>query len=129
MSPRILVIEDDPRVADLLRRGLEFQGHEVILAADGPQGRDRWAEGGFGAIVLDVMLPGINGIDLCAERRAAGDLTPVIVLTARDEDRVRERGAAAGADAFVLKPFKYSDLVGIVARLAGGTGRRTESSG
>jgi len=76
-----------------------------------------------------VMLPGINGIDLCAERRAAGDRTPVIVLTARDEDRVRERGAAAGADAFVLKPFKYADLVGIVARLAGGTGRRTESSG
>lgn len=119
MKPRVLVIEDNPRVADLLRRGLELQGNEVVLAADGPSGRERWAEGGFGAIVLDVMLPGINGIDLCAERRETGDRTPVILLTARDDDRARERGTAAGANAFVLKPFSYAELVGLVARFTG----------
>jgi two-component system copper resistance phosphate regulon response regulator CusR len=114
---RVLVVEDDPGIAGVLRRGLALHGLEVDVALDGTDGRAAWATGTFDLVVLDVMLPGVDGVDLLAERRAAGDLTPVILLTARDDDRVRARGLAVGADAFVVKPFAYTELVGLIDRL------------
>jgi two-component system phosphate regulon response regulator OmpR len=113
----VLVIEDDPRIASLLRRGLSLKGIEVTVAEDGSLGREAWATGDFDLVLLDVMLPGIDGISLCAERRVAGDQTPVVLLTARDEDDAHDRGMAAGATDYISKPFAYADLVSRVTFL------------
>ena len=120
-SWRVLLIEDDPKIARVIQRGLGLKNIEVIVAEDGLAGRDAWVAGGFDLILLDVMLPGVDGISLCAERRAAGDTTPVILLTARGEDAARERGMAAGASDYITKPFAYADLAARVLRhLPGG---------
>ncbi len=108
---RVLVVEDDPRIASLLRLGLEVKSIEVTVAEDGSCGREAWVNGEFDLVLLDVMLPGIDGISLCAERRAAGDQTPVIFLTAREDEDARARGMAVGASDFMTKPFEYADLM------------------
>ena len=108
---RALVIEDDLRIAALLRRGLALKGIDVTVAEDGARGRAAWQGDGFDVVLLDVMLPEVDGITLCAERRAAGDRTPVIILTARDDEETRARGMAAGATDYLVKPFAYGDLV------------------
>jgi DNA-binding response OmpR family regulator len=113
----VLVIEDDPKIAGLLQHGLGLKGIAVSVAADGSAGRTAWAMGDFDLVLLDVMLPGIDGISLCAERRAAGDTTPVILLTARGEDEIRDRGLAAGATDYISKPFAYADLIARVMPL------------
>lgn len=113
---RILVVEDDDRIAGILVRGLEIKGFQVEVAEDGHSGRDAWDTGAFDIVLLDVMLPGIDGVSLCAERRAAGDTTPVILLTARNEDELRERGLAGGANDYVSKPFAYADLIERIER-------------
>ena len=86
---RVLVVEDDTKIGTILKRGLGLKDIDVTLAEDGLSGRDAWATGAFDLIVLDLMLPGIDGISLCAERRAAGDTTHVILLTARGEEDAR----------------------------------------
>lgn len=117
---RLLVIEDDEPIARLLERGLSLAGYDVAVELDGPAGRARWSRGGYAAVILDVMLPGANGLDLCAERRRAGDRTPVLLLTARDDDEMRRRAPLAGASAFMVKPFVYRELLerleGLIAR-------------
>jgi DNA-binding response OmpR family regulator len=109
--PRLLVIEDDAPIAAVLERGLQLAGYEVEVEADSLAGRSRWLEGGFSAIILDLLLPGANGLELCAERRLAGDRTPVLLLTATDEEQVRTDAQAAGASAVMTKPFVYADLI------------------
>ena len=115
---RVLVVEDDPPIASVLERGLGLAGYEVESAADGPSGLARWAEGGWSAIVLDVMLPGMDGTAVCAARRAAGDQTPVLLLTARDDEELREMAHACGADAFLTKPFAYAELLATLERIS-----------
>jgi two-component system alkaline phosphatase synthesis response regulator PhoP len=117
ITGRVLLIEDDASIARVVQRGLALKGIEVFVAEDGSTGRDAWMAGSFELVLLDVMLPGIDGIDLCAERRAAGDSTPVILLTARDADEVWDRGRAAGATAYIGKPFAYAHLTEQVLRL------------
>ena len=119
-SPRILVIEDDVPLASVLECGLSLAGYEVITAADGLAGGATWQGGGFAAVVLDVMLPGLDGIELCRRMRGIGDATPVVLLTARDDDELRTRGLAAGASAYVTKPFRYLELVTLIGELASG---------
>lgn len=114
---RLLVIEDDEPIALLLERGLRLAGYDVVVKMDGPAGRSSWLEGGFAAVVLDVMLPGANGLELCAERRAAGDRTPVLLLTARDDDVVRSRASQVGTSAMLVKPFVYRELLECLADL------------
>jgi DNA-binding response OmpR family regulator len=116
---RVLLIEDDVKIARIVQRGLALKSIEVEVAADGPSGREAWATGQYALILLDVMLPGIDGIELCAERRAAGDATPVILLTARDEEEVWERARLAGATEYISKPFAYAHLAEQVARFLG----------
>lgn len=129
MSTRILVVEDDAPIASLLERGLTLAGYQVVVAQDGPSGLACWAEGGWAAIVLDMMLPVMDGIAVCAARRGQGDTTPVVVLTARDEEVLREAARAAGADAFLTKPFAYADLLLTVERIMGRPGTDTPSPG
>jgi two-component system OmpR family response regulator len=111
---QVLAIEDDVRVANLLRRGLELKGIEVTIAENGTAGREAWESGDFDLVLLDVMLPEIDGINLCAEMRAANDETPVILLTARDEVETKDRGMAAGATDYINKPFDLEELLSCV---------------
>jgi DNA-binding response OmpR family regulator len=120
---RLLVIEDDEPIADLLARGLRLAGYEVAVETDGQAGLERWAQGGLSAVILDVMLPGANGLDIAAERRMAGDRTPILLLTARDDAGVRRQATELEIDALMVKPFVYRELV---ARLADLTGRDIE---
>jgi DNA-binding response OmpR family regulator len=111
---RVLVIEDDVAVANLLRRGLGLKGIELTIAENGSAGREAWESGDFDLVLLDVMLPEIDGISLCAEMRAANDDTPVILLTARDEVETKDRGMAAGATDYISKPFDFDALISCV---------------
>jgi two-component system OmpR family response regulator len=107
---RVLVVEDEAKMAKLLKRGLEEEGHAVDVGADGPEGFWLATENSYGLIVLDVMLPGIDGFELCRKLRAAGDWTPVLMLTARDAVDDRVRGLDAGADDYLVKPFSLREL-------------------
>ncbi len=94
----------------LLKRGLEEEGHAVDLAGDGPEGLWLATENPYAAIVLDVMLPGFDGFELCRKLRAAGVWSPVLMLTARDAVNDRVRGLDAGADDYLVKPFSLLEL-------------------
>ncbi|MFI1972036.1 response regulator transcription factor [Streptomyces cinnamoneus] len=107
----ILVVDDDRRLAELLRRGLAAEGFAVELAHDGVEGLHLAREGHHDAIVLDVMLPGLNGYRVCARLREAGVWTPVLMLTAKDGEYDEAEGLDTGADDYVTKPFSYVTLV------------------
>jgi two-component system OmpR family response regulator len=107
---RVLVVEDEARMARLLKRGLEEEGHAVDVGTDGPEGFWLATENNYAAIVLDVMLPGFDGFELCRRLRAASDWTPVLMLTARDAVDDRVRGLDAGADDYLVKPFSLLEL-------------------
>jgi len=107
---RVLVVEDDFRMASVLRRGLEEEGHAVDVASDGPNGLWMANEFPYGGIVLDVMLPGFDGFEVCRRLRESGVWTPVLMLTARDEVGDRVRGLDVGADDYLVKPFSLLEL-------------------
>jgi len=107
---RLLVVEDELRMAALLRRGLEEDGYAVDVAADGIQGLWQAGEYDYDAIVLDGMLPGLDGFEVCRRIRAAGRWAPVLLLTARDGVQSRVRGLDAGADDYLTKPFAFAEL-------------------
>ncbi|GAB3256047.1 response regulator transcription factor [Nocardioides dilutus] len=111
---RILLVEDDGLVADAVRRGLVAEGYAVDVAGDGEEGRWLARENAYDAMVLDVMLPKLTGDLLCAELRAAGDWTPILMLTARNSPTDEAAALDAGADDFLAKPFSY---VVLLARL------------
>lgn len=113
----ILVVEDERRLARLLQRVLEEQQHVVEVANDGESGYDLAAVGAFDLIVLDVMLPGKDGIAVTRELRAAGVGSPVLMLTARDAVEDRVRGLDAGADDYLVKPFAFDELLARVRAL------------
>jgi two-component system, OmpR family, response regulator len=122
---RVLVVEDEVELADGIRRGLEAEGYAVDVAHDGVDGLWRATEHEYGAIVLDLMLPGRNGLEVCAELRAAGRWTPVLVLTARDGELDETRSLDTGADDFRAKPFSPVVLAArIRALLRRGAGER-----
>lgn len=115
---RVLVVEDEIRMARVLKRGLAEEGHAVDLAADGPEGLWLATENRYAAIVLDVMLPGFDGFELCRKLRAAGVWPPVLMLTARDGVGDRVRGLDAGADDYLVKPFSLLELAARLRALA-----------
>lgn len=110
MAEHILVVEDDRRIRDLLRRGLIFEGYTVDIAEDGETGlrmaRDRMPD----AVILDLMLPGIDGLEVCRRLRQASDV-PILILTARDAVPDRVAGLDAGADDYLIKPFAFDELL------------------
>jgi len=115
---RILVVEDEHRLADLLRRALEHELHTVHLAYDGLDGLERAAADAFDLIVLDVMLPKLDGFEVCRRLRNGGVSTPVLMLTARDAVADRVEGLDAGADDYLTKPFAIAELLARVRALA-----------
>jgi len=115
---RVLVVEDEVRMAGLLERALREEGHAVDVAADGPEGLWLATENAYGAIVLDVMLPGLDGFQLCRRLRQSGRWVPVLMLTARDAVGDRVRGLDAGADDYLVKPFSLIELAARLRALA-----------
>jgi two-component system OmpR family response regulator len=115
---RVLVVEDDQRMSSLLRRSLEEEGYAVDVANDGPNGLWMAKEFSYGAIVLDVMLPGFDGFELCRLLRDAEIWTPVLMLTARDEIGDRVRGLDVGADDYLVKPFSLLELAARIRALS-----------
>ncbi|MCX4527588.1 MULTISPECIES: response regulator transcription factor [unclassified Streptomyces] len=116
---RILVVEDEEGLAESLRRGLSAEGHWVDVAHDGHRGLDLALAGGpYDAVLLDLMLPGLNGYEICARMRAHGDTTPVLMLTARDGEHDEADGLDRGADDYLTKPFSFVVLAARLRALA-----------
>jgi two-component system, OmpR family, response regulator len=107
---RILVAEDDTRMAAAIRRGLQFEGLVVDVASDGEQALRTVRATDYDAIVLDVMMPGLDGFETCRRLRLAGVWAPVLMLTARDSVEDRVRGLDGGADDYLTKPFSLAEL-------------------
>ncbi|MCW2907201.1 MAG: Two-component system response regulator [Actinomycetia bacterium] len=107
---RVLVVEDEVRTAALLRRGLSEAGYSVDVAVDGPDAVWRASEFSYDAVVLDVMLPGYDGLEVCRRLRGRGRWAPVLMLTARDDLAARVRGLDSGADDYLAKPFSFDEL-------------------
>jgi two-component system, OmpR family, response regulator MprA len=116
-APRILAVDDDPKILSLMRRGLAFAGYGVELAEDGEQAlaivRDRPPD----LVVLDVVLPGIDGIEVCRRLRAGEPNLPILLLTARDRVPDRVMGLDAGADDYLVKPFAFDELLARIRAL------------
>ena len=110
MAERILVIEDDRRIRDLLRRGLIFENYAVDTAEDGEAGLRAARETPPDAVILDIMLPGIDGLEVCRRLRSASNV-PILMLTARDTVPDRITGLDAGADDYMVKPFAFDELL------------------
>jgi two-component system OmpR family response regulator len=115
---RILVVEDEPRLATLVRRGLTEEGHAVDVTGTGEEALD-WVDAApFDAIVLDVMLPGVDGLEVCRRLRRMGVHIPILLLTARDAVTDRVAGLDAGADDYLVKPFAFAELAARLRALA-----------
>jgi len=122
---RVLIVDDEPAVRAALDRALRLDRYEVELAADGREALDLLAEARLDAVVLDVAMPGIDGLEVCKRLREAGDRTPVLMLTARDEVDDRVAGLDAGADDYLVKPFALKELkarLRALLRRTGGAG-------
>ncbi|MDH6531978.1 DNA-binding response OmpR family regulator [Aurantimicrobium minutum] len=108
---RVLVVDDDADIRDLVALKLQASGLDVDTAADGITGLEKATQLGFDAIVLDVMMPGMSGIDVLQALRSAGNQTPVILLTAKTQEHDVEAGFNAGANDYVSKPFSPRELL------------------
>jgi DNA-binding response OmpR family regulator len=114
---RILLIEDERKIADFIRRGLTLEGYQVQVAYDGESGLDAAVEQRPDLIILDIMLPAIDGIEVCKALRDAGFDMPILMLTARDAVRDRVAGLDAGADDYLVKPFAFDELLARIRAL------------
>ena len=113
---RILAVDDDPRILDLLRRGLVYEGYHVDTAADGPAALATARDNPPDLVVLDWMLPGLDGLEVCRRLRAASDV-PILLLTARGGVPDRVTGLDSGADDYLVKPFNFDELLARVRAL------------
>jgi two-component system response regulator MprA len=117
MKARVLVVDDDPRITSLVRRVLAYDGYSVVVAATGEEALARSLETPPDVVVLDVMLPGFDGLEVTRRLRSAGDKTPILMLTARDAIPDRVQGLEAGADDYLVKPFAPEELLARVKAL------------
>ena len=111
MEKTVLIVEDERAIVEILKFNLKREGYETMEALDGETGLRLALEGDPDLILLDVMLPKMNGFDICAEIRRAGKVTPVIMLTAREEETDKIFGLEAGADDYITKPFSMRELI------------------
>lgn len=120
---RILVVEDDDDIAELLRLHLRDEGYDAVRVADGTQGMAALEQGGWHALVLDLMLPGVDGLEICKQARTMGQYVPIIITSARSSEVHRILGLELGADDYLAKPFSVLELVARIRALL----RRTEA--
>ena len=123
--PRVLIVEDDESMAVALKDGFEFEGYEVTLARDGATGLREARENPPDLLILDVMLPKMNGHDVCRELRSGGSRLPIIMLTARGQEIDKVVGLKLGADDYVTKPFGFLELTARAEALLRRAGGRT----
>jgi len=116
MAARILVVEDEERIAQVIQRGLTFEGYRVDVAGDGQAGLDKAREAMPDLVILDLMLPKVDGVEVCQRLRAASNV-PILMLTAKDTVADRVRGLDAGADDYLTKPFDLDELLARVRAL------------
>jgi two-component system, OmpR family, response regulator MprA len=126
MRPHIAVIDDDDKITSLLRRSLAFEGYEVTTAPDGAAALTLLSQRNADLVILDVMMPNMDGWEVCRRLRAAGITTPILLLTARDEVQDRVKGLDLGADDYLVKPFALEELM---ARVRALLRRRSEQPG
>jgi two-component system response regulator MprA len=107
---RVLVVDDEPAVRRALERALRLDSYEVVLAADGEEALDALAKAPADAVILDVAMPRLDGLEVCRRMRTAGDRTPILMLTARDAIDDRVQGLDVGADDYLVKPFALREL-------------------
>src|SRR5436309_2832679 len=119
---RVLLVEDEPAVRDAVERALRGAGHKADLAREGPAGLDLAMSNPYDAVVLDLGLPGLDGVEVCRRLRASGNQVPVLMLTARAAVRDRVDGLDAGADDYLVKPFALDELLARIRAL----GRRRD---
>ncbi len=122
MKTRVLVIDDDPSVISLLKRGLSYEGDQVDTAPSGKEGLDLARENAPDLVLLDLMMPGVDGLEVCRRLRSADSSLPIIMLTARDATGDQILGLETGADDYVIKPFTFELLLARIKALL----RRTE---
>jgi two-component system response regulator MprA len=122
VSVRILVCDDEPAVRAALDRALRLEGYEVDLAVDGEEALLTLANRPASAVVLDLLMPGLDGLEVCRRLRAEGDATPILVLTARSGVAERVEGLDAGADDYLVKPFALEELLARLRALLRRTG-------
>jgi two-component system response regulator MprA len=122
---RVLVVDDDPDVREAVETALELDGHGVTTAGDGLAALKRIGQAEFDAVVLDVLMPNMDGFEVCRRLRASGNRTPVLILTARDSEQDTIRGLDLGADDYLVKPFGLGELLARVRALL----RRTRPAG
>lgn len=119
---KLLVVEDEPNLLSVIRKGLSEKNHDVSAALDGTTALQMIEENSFDVIILDVMLPDINGIEICRRVRAAGNFVPILMLTALSSSENIVTGLNAGADDYLAKPFRFTELearINALARRAG----------
>ncbi|MYN28623.1 MULTISPECIES: response regulator transcription factor [Duganella] len=116
-AKRVLIVEDDIHIADLLRMHLQDEGYQVTHCADGAQGLAQVRTGGWDALILDIMLPGVDGLEICRQARAMTTYTPIIITSARASEVHRILGLELGADDYLPKPFSVLELVARVKAL------------
>lgn len=123
---KLLLVEDDPKISRFLLKGLREHQHVVDLAENGPTGLDQASHVDYDAVVLDLMLPGLDGFTLCRTLRSQDIATPVLILSARDQVRDRVRALDCGADDYLVKPFAFEELLARLRALdRRGRNRRT----
>lgn len=125
---RILVVEDERRLLQLLQRGLSEEGHSVMTASDGRDALEIAQSGDFEAILLDVMLPGVDGFEIARKLRSGHNDTPILMLTARDTEQDIIRGLDYGADDYITKPFSFAELLARLRAVTRRTGGMHKSS-
>jgi len=123
MRTRILVIEDEDRILEFIRRGLAYEGYQVETALDGDTGLELARDTAPDLVILDWMLPGMDGLEVCKRLRAGGEI-PILMLTAKDSVADRVDGLDAGADDYLVKPFDFNELLARIRALL----RRTRTS-
>ena len=122
---RVLVVDDDPDVREAVETALELEGHRVSTEGDGLGALKRLGQAEFDAVVLDVLMPNLDGFEVCRRLRGAGNRTPILILTARDSEQDTIRGLDLGADDYLVKPFALGELLARVRALL----RRTRPTG
>src|SRR5689334_6024294 len=125
----VLVVDDDTTVRDSIDRALRVNGFQVTLAGDGREALDRMARSPFDAVILDVLMPGVDGLAVCRSLRGTGNSVPILMLTARDAVPDRVTGLEAGADDYLVKPFAVQELIARLRALTRRAGSDTAAGG